>query len=60
MTVDVHSDDFKCLPLEIQHELIVAIQDEYKVNRLRIKPELPDVRVRCVHFRKLVSGFFVV
>eukprot|EP00118_Oscarella_pearsei_P017377 m.171665 g.171665 ORF g.171665 m.171665 type:complete len:774 (+) comp39065_c0_seq2:60-2381(+) len=43
MTVNVHSDDFRALSLEIQHELIVAIQEESKMNHWRTKSQLPKV-----------------
>ena len=41
--VDINSDSFKALPLEIQHELIIAIQDKNRVNHWNECAEMPQV-----------------
>jgi hypothetical protein len=41
--IDINSDSFKALPLEIQHELIIAIQDKNRVNRWNECAEMPQV-----------------
>jgi 5'-3' exonuclease len=40
--IDINSDSFKALPLEIQHELIIAIQDKNRVNRWNECAEMPQ------------------
>ncbi|XP_062521708.1 DNA excision repair protein ERCC-5 homolog isoform X2 [Corticium candelabrum] len=40
--IDVNSSSFKALPLEIQHELIIAIQNNYKVNRWNQHLQMPQ------------------